>query len=1085
MNDTLRNTPADFARRLYALLPENYRAYDAEEDAPAPLEALLTVIGEQVSNIRLDLDSLWDDFFIETCDDWVVPYLASLVGTQLLPRADERSIRLDVRNTVAWRRRKGTPAVLREVAAAMSGWPTDRIAEFFASLGWSQNVNHLRLGHPLTVDVRDPYRLDQLGHAIDPFAHAADFRKGSALDGARVVPGSLGIGVGAWGTPGRYQIKQLGAFVHRLQTFRLTGVDPAAADPGLPASAQASCFTFDPLHREAPLFVEATGEAISRDAFDHAPWSFIGEEIGVRQFGVQMMSDAEPLDAQTGSSSPLSWDLAAAPQAKFLNPRAPFTFGGQAAGMSLNASAGLRLMNVHDFEETSAHFVISAEWWNDTTSTATLMGSLSTKTGAFVTGAASTGAGQLRVVVRTGRSGLGFAGLPASNSGRFPGAIVAIRRANTVIPRVNDVRYLALPASFISTTDAIIWFVADDGSTYSTANLAATTLERSRFGDVYPARSLTASRRPASDFSPIGRGPNGLRLPDSARLGTAQLLVQAEIFAAGPPQILGAIASVNRVITSHPGLEGPNNWPAFTYRRGLAVLAGNVPEGKLAIRVVPLSGVLVPQCEVIIQSRAGETLLVYIPEIDHVPATGHVLLVGDDGSTWNAPTDPVELLRIVGAPSLDGLILARASAGQVLPIAGRMPLQHRVGVGLDLCSCDRRDLLKSGELGVDPERGRFAFAPGDPAEGSLDLSVDYVEAFGERVGARTFVGRVDISIKPTRLVAKKGDAVSTLNSTIALDHIHTTVADALAKADPNDVIEIVDSATYLTATKLTIKPGLMSLTLRAAEDQRPCISTYTTAGNALAIGLQLSDPMARLELSGLLMSGGTLRIDGALDDLNLTGCTLDPLTAGTTGSLVSNDADGQRSASYLLCRCITGDIRLATGVGRITIADSVLDAPGKQAITSIVADQPVRVVQLERVTMLGQLHCVELHASETILDELASVEDRQIGCIRYSRYERDSILPRKFACVPSGDALHACPLNLRCVAPIFDSRHFSRPDYAFLAQSSPVEIAHASEAGSEIGAFASGRSAIRLENLELKLREFLPVGLSALALAET
>ena len=240
--------------------------------------------------------------------------------------------------------------------------------------------------------------------------------------------------------------------------------------------------------------------------------------------------------------------------------------------------------------------------------------------------------------------------------------------------------------------------------------------------------------------------------------------MQAEVFAAGPPQILGAIASVDRVITNHPGLEGPNNWPAFTYRRSLAVLAENVPEGKLAIRVVPLAGALVPQCEVIVQSRAGESLLVYIPEIDHAPATGRLLLVGDDGSTWNAPSDPVELLRIVGAPSLDGLTLARASAGQVLPIPARMPMQHRVGVGLDLCSCDRRDLLADGEFGVDPEHGRFAFAPGDPAEGSPDLSVDYVEAFGERVGARTFAGRVDLSIKPTRLVAKKGDAFSDAQS---------------------------------------------------------------------------------------------------------------------------------------------------------------------------------------------------------------------------------------------------------------------------------------------------------------------------------
>src|SRR6478736_6507290 len=109
------------------------------------------------------------------------------------------------------------------------------------------------------------------------------------------------------------------------------------------------------------------------------------------------------------------------------------------------------------------------------------------------------------------------------------------------------------------------------------------------------------------------------------------------------------LASCSALPDRDPGLEGPNNWPAFTYRRSLAVLAENVPEGKLAIRVVPLAGALVPQCEVIVQSRAGESLLVFIPEIDHLPATGRLLLVGDDGSTWNAPSDPVELLRIVGA----------------------------------------------------------------------------------------------------------------------------------------------------------------------------------------------------------------------------------------------------------------------------------------------------------------------------------------------------------------------------------------------------------------------------------------------------
>src|SRR5947209_10901907 len=230
------NDAEDYAQRLYARVPAHYRVYDAE--LGQPLLALLRVVGEQVSNVRQDLDALWDNFFIETCDDWVVLYIGALLGTNLLARPVGQSNRLDVRNTVRWRRNKGTPAMLQELATAISLWPTD-LAEFFKALGWSQNLNHLRLDHPLTPDLRDPYKLSLLGHAADPFAHAADFKPGRSLDQARVTPTSLGIGRAAWGTPGRYQIKNLGFFVRRLQTFALKGVTPAAVIPGetIPADA--------------------------------------------------------------------------------------------------------------------------------------------------------------------------------------------------------------------------------------------------------------------------------------------------------------------------------------------------------------------------------------------------------------------------------------------------------------------------------------------------------------------------------------------------------------------------------------------------------------------------------------------------------------------------------------------------------------------------------------------------------------------------------------------------------------------------------------------------------------------------------
>jgi hypothetical protein len=88
--------------------------------------------------------------------------------------------------------------------------------------------------------------------------------------------------------------------------------------------------------------------------------------------------------------------------------------------------------------------------------------------------------------------------------------------------------------------------------------------------------------------------------------------------------------------------------------------------------------------------------------------------------------------------------------------------------------------------------------------------------------------------------------------------------------------------------------------------------------------------------------------------------------------------------------------------------------------------------------------------------------------------------------VPSNEQVSNCSLQKgRCLVPLFNSRTFGRPDYAQLAAACPQEILTASEAGAEVGAFASALNTIRLGNLEIKLQEFLPVGLSALVIAET
>src|SRR4029077_1919557 len=64
--------------RLYQLLPAVYRQRDTDQEYP--LQALLRVIAEQVDVVEDDMQQLYENWFIETAEDWVVPYIADLIG---------------------------------------------------------------------------------------------------------------------------------------------------------------------------------------------------------------------------------------------------------------------------------------------------------------------------------------------------------------------------------------------------------------------------------------------------------------------------------------------------------------------------------------------------------------------------------------------------------------------------------------------------------------------------------------------------------------------------------------------------------------------------------------------------------------------------------------------------------------------------------------------------------------------------------------------------------------------------------------------------------------------------------------------
>ena len=1080
-----RNDAEDFTQRLYARIPENYRVYDQEQGQP--LLALVQVVAEQVANLRQNLDDLWDDFFIETCEDWVVPYIGALVGTHLLDNPVERSNRLEVRDTVLWRRSKGTVAMLRALANEISGWSAD-LAEFFRSVGWSQNVNFVRLDRPLTADVRDPYLLSRLGFADDFLAHAADFKPANDLDQARTTQHSPAIGRAAWGTPGRYQIKNLGFFMRRLATFPVRGVTPAAGDPGVPTPPRAAFFTFDPLHRDVPLFTAASAAPLTRTAFAHTPWQFFGTDVTVRQFGIPLAVTSQPQPNHSSSTT-------------------PFTFGGSVGVLSLQAETGMRLINANEFRLGAVHFVITALWQGAAGPAISLGGLSSLLAGrgdpqAFRPGATATGAGRLVITVVTGHTGLGW-NIPSSPAARFPGAIVAVRASRSGAPHVNDALYVYLPPAFASPTSTLTYQVADDGSTYTDPQFTSMSLARASEGQIQPPVIPVASAEPTSTIQLISRMPAALRLADPGRVAGIGLLIQAELFT-GVFQPQGAIATIDQPAGDYPILQPPADpWRAFTYapaRSAPPAPVPNAPAPLLAIFLRPLSGNFVPSCELIVRGRSGTSLLVYLPELPQCPVTGVRLFVAEDGSTWTVPLNPQPGVL------LDGGGVARTASGQVLPIAGNWPPQYRRSVVLDLCRAERSALLQGGELGIDPELGRFALTAADPAIAGGSFSVDYVEGFPDRVGALTYDRLLDPAQPATRLVSQLGEAAPPSTRSAALP-VHDSVAAAVAAAADGDTIEILDSATYFATGAITLgNSRVKKLTIRAAAGQRPCLTFYQGANIPAFASFHVSVAMDLLELNGLLLSGGPLLIGAKVTDLRLEACTLDP-RLGT--SLLAADFDLNDRAQYLVCRCVAGGLQTGNGVAQLTIADSVIDRSGSFAIAGLsgIGSPPLfsspprltnppsgppqtlpsaaRSVQLERVTVLGLIHCEVLSASESILDDVALAEDLQSGCIRFSRYETGSVLPRRYQCVPSEQDAAACPSVGRCLAPMFNSRRFGRPDYVQLAVGTPAQILSGSEQRSEIGAFAGSLNTVRLRNLRAKLNEFMPVGLEPVIIAET
>ncbi len=192
------------ADTLYRLLPAIHRIRDDEQAPPGVLKALLSAFADQFAVLEENLDQLYDDLFIETCADWAIPYIGDLIGYEPLHALGQARglARAEVAHTIALRRRKGTAAVLEQLARDVTGWNA-RAVEYFQLLGTTQYMNHLRPANHYAPDLRRWEPLARIGGPFESIAHTVDVRR---IESGR----------------GRFNIPNIGIFLWRLNAYRHT-----------------------------------------------------------------------------------------------------------------------------------------------------------------------------------------------------------------------------------------------------------------------------------------------------------------------------------------------------------------------------------------------------------------------------------------------------------------------------------------------------------------------------------------------------------------------------------------------------------------------------------------------------------------------------------------------------------------------------------------------------------------------------------------------------------------------------------------------------------------------------------------------
>jgi hypothetical protein len=403
--------------------------------------------------------------------------------------------------------------------------------------------------------------------------------------------------------------------------------------------------------------------------------------------------------------------------------------------------------------------------------------------------------------------------------------------------------------------------------------------------------------------------------------------------------------------------------------------------------------------------------------------------------------------------------------------------------------------VPSGKIAIDPELGRIQYAEDVPLP--TELRVSYSYGASAPIGGGPYDRSADlIPAKSVALFAVVGTAnYPTLESAIAAWNTLPAGSAGIIVL-PNFESYVID----LTASHAVQIPNQSQLLIAAGEVSEEGAppewnkSRVTLRGDIEVIGQSSSTsgdgqalPIGQIQFSGIWLAG-EIRLVGDAVCAQITDCTLTPGRSLTRQGEAAFPGEPSLSgsaiaASVCMSRSITGPIALPASCS-VRIIQSIVDSgsPYCPAFAGADLSSPGAVLHIEDSTVVGRVWTKLMRlASNTIFHAWMGRRDpwqsavwssqRQTGCVRFCWLPWNSLVPRRYECLPQDSASEAA------MAPQFISLHFGQPGYCMLSGDVPLAIWKGADNSSQMGVYQSVQETEAVTNIQIRSAEYLPANM--------